>query len=141
MNGDIATGKIAEDAGGQHAPRFGGSLKTRRNIDTITEDIITLDHNVTCMQASAQIDRIGVMVGCIWPPYLPLNLDGATERLISRWKFDQRAIAHQLHHTSVRSGHGGIYDRSIDRVQSGEHTRSICLHHAAVADDIKHQNR
>jgi hypothetical protein len=63
----VTAGQIAEGARGENAARLGRRLKTRSDVDAVTENVLAFDDDVAGVQAGAQDDRLG---GEMWPIWL-----------------------------------------------------------------------
>jgi len=103
-------------------------FQTCRHIDAITKDIVTVDDNIAKIDANSELDLLGL--GDLGVPFghIPLNLDGAAQRIHHAGEFDQHAVACSLDNTAMMLGDSGIDERFPDRLEPRQCAFFVAAH-------------
>ena len=79
--GELVAHLIPHHSADADPARFGQGFETRRDIDTVAEDVVLVDDDVAEIDADAEIDApLGWHAG-VTPGHLSLHLDRATNRI------------------------------------------------------------
>ena len=89
----------------------------------------------------AEHDAFVVRNAAVAFQHLVLNGDGAGNRVDDAGKFDQQAVAGGLDDASAVGGDGGIDGVLAHGLERAQRADFVGAHQAAVADDVRGQNR
>ena len=131
---------IANGTGDGDPARFGNALQSRRDIDTVTKNVLAFDNHIAKIDANAEFNA-----AFLWHTRIPithpaLDFGGAGNRVHHARKLHHHAVARQLDDASLMLGDLPIDEIRLNRLQCGERARFVRTHEAAVANDVGGKN-
>ena len=105
---NLAVDLLEQCAGEVNTAPFGDFLKARRDVYTVTVNIVPLDDHFSKVNANAEGKHSIVRHSGIAHSHALLNCDGAFDGVDSACELDEQAITHQLHETPVAFGNRRI---------------------------------
>src|SRR5512134_3900553 len=80
---------------------LGKVLQPYRDVDSVSQDIITIDDDFIEVDADTELNSLGPRGASISSGHAPLDCHGAFDRRDYTRKFDQDAVAHRLNDAPV----------------------------------------
>jgi len=127
---------IARDA---NTARLAFIFDTRRNVNTITEDVVAVDNDVSDVDTDAKYNS-WLSTARAALRYLPLNGNRARHRVYSAGKLNQNAIAGGLDDAAFVLRYGRIDDLAPMGLEGLKGPDLIRTHQTAEARDVTCQN-
>ena len=129
-DGELVAHLIAHHPADADAAWFSQGLKARRDVDTVTEDVVLVDHDVAEIDAYAEIYApfgldAGVALG-----HLALHLDRAANRIDHARKLAEQTVARRVDDATSVLLDLGVSNLSPQRLQRGERAFLIRRHQA-----------
>src|SRR5262249_6426745 len=121
------------------ASRFAFSLDPCGYVDAIAKDIVTVDDDVSDVDADAKGDLWRPIDGTVC--HLGLDRHRAGNRVHSAGELDEHAVAGGLDDAPFMLGDDRIKDFAPDRLQSRKGTDLVGTHKPRIASDISRQHR
>ena len=121
-------------------PGIRQGLEPRRDVDTVSIEVLTLDHHVAEVDADPKDNPAilgDVAVGRI---HGFLQLHRARDRVHGAGELHQHAVSHHFDDPAVMSGDQRLEDVRTPGLKGSQRTGLVRLHQAAVADHIGGQN-
>ncbi len=127
---------IVSGSGQEDAARIRQAFQSRRHVDAFAEDVVVLDHDVTDIDADAQLDALSGFCFAGHFRNATLDFDRAFDGLDRAGKFQQETIAHRFHEPPSAGRDGRVDDGSSQGADRGQRPGLVLAHEAAVADDV-----
>ncbi len=120
---------------------LGNTLQPSGNIDTVAEDIVLIENDITDVDADAELDplilrRDGTLFG-----HTALDFNCTAHRIDGAGKLDQHSVTGCLDNAPTMGGDGGIEKSLSDRLEPRQSAFLVGPHKAAIARDIRRQHR
>ena len=131
----------AGDVRNAQASRLANRFQPRGDIHAVAEQVIAVDDDVADVDADPEHDAFVVRNAAIAFQHSVLNGDGAGDCIDHALKFDQQAVAGGLDDASAATGDGRIDDLPTHGLEGTQRANFIGAHQAAVADNVRGQNR
>ena len=138
---ELALELVVGGTGDEHATGLAQLLQPCRDIDTVAEQIIPLDHHVAEIDADAEHDpsvgrHLGLTLG-----YALLDRHGARDGVDHRPELDDRPVAHQLDDAALVLGQERVDGRLAQPWYRGQRPHFVALDQPRIADDVGGQDR
>src|SRR4051794_28246546 len=98
-----------------HSAGIGYTLKTRGDVDAITEDIAILFHDVAYIDANSEGDASVLRIAGVVAGHICLNLDRASHRVHDAPKFSEEPVAGSFHDATTVSEYRRIKHVTAER--------------------------
>src|SRR6516165_2131985 len=129
-DGELVAHLIAYHPADADSARFSQGLKARRNVDTVAEDVVLVDHNVAEIDTDAEIDApLGFHAG-IARGHLALHLDRAANRIDHARKLAEQTVARCVDDAAAVLLDLGVDNLTPQRLQRGERAFLVRRHQA-----------
>ena len=120
---------------------LGQSFQPGCDVDPVAKDVVILEYDVAEIDADPELNpaafrHIGGSIG-----HVPLDLDGAMDRLDGAGKFGKRAVAHRLDDTLFVFSDPGLDHLFKVALEGNERACLVLAHETAVADHVGGKNR
>ncbi len=119
--------------------RFGTRLEPRRDIHTVAEQVIALDHHIIKVHANAKLHPAIFGQVAVTILELPLDFYGATHRLDRAGELGDHAVAGAAEHPPTMVSDQPVDDLSVC-VQHADRRFLVGLYQSAVAGDVSGEN-
>ena len=117
------------------------SLKTRCNVDAITEDIVVIDDNVSDVYSDADFIPHFLRHGDDLLSHPGLNHSSASRCVDSTGELDEHTVPSRLHDTPAVGGDGRINPCFSDRLELGQRAFLVDPHETAIPGHIRGEYR
>ena len=147
IDGLSGSGKGAWASGAEVVPgptryaRIGQSLEPCRDINPVAKDVAILDHDVALMDADAQLDAAVCWIVTVPVGDLPLDFDGAAQRVDDTAELYEKPVAGRLDPPAARDGERRLNHLRPDRLQPAECSFLVRADQPRIAGDIGSQDR
>ena len=118
------------------------SFEARSDIDAVAHQVaIALFDHVAEMNTDAKLDALLGRHADVTLDHAGLHLDGATHRVDHAPELDDRAVAGALDDAAVVERNGRVNEVAAERPEAREGALLVSAGEAAVADNIRDQDR
>ena len=110
------------------AARFCNAFEASSNVDTVAEDVVFIENDVTDMDADPEFDPLILRHRCILLANPALDFNGTTHRIHGTRKLDQHAVPSGLDDPPAMLGDGGIDEGLPDGFEAGQRAFLVDAH-------------
>jgi hypothetical protein len=96
--------------------RFGNGLKTRCNVDAVTEDVVFVDDDIPDMDADPELDLLILRHRGVLVSHAKLDFEGTPYRIYSAGEFDQHSVPGRFDDAASMGGYRGINEGLPNRL-------------------------
>ena len=130
------------DSRGNANPAWlGQGFEPRRTVDPVSKDVAILDHDVALMDADAQLDAAVCWIVTVPVGDLPLDFDGAAQRVDDTAELYEKPVAGRLDQPAAMDGDRRLNHLRPDRLQPAECSFLVRADQPRIAGDIGSQDR
>src|SRR5262249_53692861 len=140
-DGELVAHLISYNPADADAARFSQSLKACRDIDTVAEDVVLIDHDVAEIDANAEIDAPLRLHAGIARGHLALHLDRTTTRVDHARNLAEQTTARRVDDAATVLLDLGVGNLTPQRLQRSERAFLVRPHQARIARDVCRQYR
>ena len=135
-NVDPIADALVDDRGDADAARLGQRLQARGDVDAIAVNVVAFDDHVAKIDANSEND-LWLAQGFIRQGAVgPLHRKRAVYGIDHAAKFDDGAVADQLHDAAVVGSDGRLKDGFPVPLQGGQRARLVGCHQTGIADHV-----
>ena len=123
-----------------NATGLGNAFQTCGHIDTIAEDVVTVDHHIPDIDPNAELDpfllrHVGVSLS-----HFLLDIDGAADRVHDAAELSQQPVANVLDNPPTVLSNFGINQAAEVVLKPSVRSLFVQASQAAVASDVSRQD-
>jgi hypothetical protein len=124
-----------------HRPRLAQRLQAGGDVDAVAEDVVAVDDDVADVDADAEDDAPSLRHRSVAARHAALDRERAADCVDDAPELDEHAVARRLDDAAAVTGDRGVDELAAVRLQRRQGADLVDAHQAAIADDVRRQNR